>query len=104
MDCLRWHAIVHMYWFVALVQDPNALHANPYACAGFQYFKQLLTPGKAANASQANNYACTSSQQFKQLPMPVQAPDASHSNTYIFQVPYNLKVSLRRCWLPIIHM
>ncbi|MBW0484524.1 hypothetical protein O181_024239 [Austropuccinia psidii MF-1] len=79
-----------MSWFVALVQDPNASHAS-YACAGFQYFKQLLTPGQAANASHANHYACTSSQQFKQLPTPL-------------QVPKNLKVSLRWCWLPIIHM
>ncbi|MBW0499282.1 hypothetical protein O181_038997 [Austropuccinia psidii MF-1] len=70
MDFLRWHAIVHMSWFVALVQDPNASHENPYACAGLQYFKQLLTPGKAANPSHANHYACTSSQQFKQLPTP----------------------------------
>ncbi|MBW0546857.1 hypothetical protein O181_086572 [Austropuccinia psidii MF-1] len=88
---------------VALVQDPDASHANPYACAGFQYLKQLLTPGQAANASHANHYACTSSQQFKQLPTPVQALDASHANPYVVQVPNNLKVSLHRCWLPIIH-
>ncbi|MBW0567651.1 hypothetical protein O181_107366 [Austropuccinia psidii MF-1] len=89
MDCVRWHAIVHMSWFVALVQDPNASHANPYACAGFQYFKQLLTPGQAADTSHANHYSCTSSQQFKQLPTPVQAPNASHANPYIGQVPNN---------------
>ncbi|MBW0509876.1 hypothetical protein O181_049591 [Austropuccinia psidii MF-1] len=93
-----------MSWFVVLVQDPDASHANPYACAGFHYFKQFLTPGKAANASHANHYACTSSQQFKKVPTLVQAPNASHANPYIVQVPDNLKISLRQCWLLIIHM
>ncbi|MBW0548374.1 hypothetical protein O181_088089 [Austropuccinia psidii MF-1] len=102
MDYVQWHAIVRLSWFVALVQDPNASHTNPYACAGFQKFKQLLTPGQAANASHANGYACTSSQQFKQLPTPVQAPDASHTNPYVVQVPNNSNVSLPQCRLPII--
>ncbi|MBW0504305.1 hypothetical protein O181_044020 [Austropuccinia psidii MF-1] len=35
--------------------------------------------------------------------MPVQAPDASHANSYIVQAPNNFKVSLRQCWLAIIH-
>ncbi|MBW0545628.1 hypothetical protein O181_085343 [Austropuccinia psidii MF-1] len=103
MDCLRWHAIVYMSWFFALVQDTNASHSNPYDCAGFQYFKQLLTPGQAANASHTNHYTCTSSQQFKKLPMPEQAPYALHANPYFVEVPQNLEVSLRRCWLLIIH-
>ncbi|MBW0554324.1 hypothetical protein O181_094039 [Austropuccinia psidii MF-1] len=104
MDYVWWHSIVRLSWFVALFQDPDASHANPYACAGFQKFKQLLTPGQAADASHANHYACTSSQQFKQLPTLVQAPDTSHTNSYVVQVPNNLNVSLRQCRLPIIHM
>ncbi|MBW0546085.1 hypothetical protein O181_085800 [Austropuccinia psidii MF-1] len=93
-----------MSWFVALVQDLDASHVNPYACAGFQYFKQFLIPGKAADASHTNHYAFKSTQQFKQLPTPVKAPDASHANPYVMQVPNNLKVSLRRFWLSIIHV
>ncbi|MBW0497648.1 hypothetical protein O181_037363 [Austropuccinia psidii MF-1] len=103
MDCVRWHAIVNMSWFVALVHDPYASHTNPYACSGFQYFKQFLMPGQAADASHTNHYACTNSRHFKQLPTPVQAPNASHANPYVVQVPDNLKVFLHRCWLPIIH-
>ncbi|MBW0589134.1 hypothetical protein O181_128849 [Austropuccinia psidii MF-1] len=59
--CIRCHSIVHMSWFGALVQDHNASHANPYACAGFNYFKQFLTPGKASDNLNANLYACAGS-------------------------------------------
>ncbi|MBW0513144.1 hypothetical protein O181_052859 [Austropuccinia psidii MF-1] len=60
-------------------------------------------PGKAANASHANHYTCTSSRKYKQLPIPVQAPDTSQTDPYVVQVPNNLKVSLGRCWRPIVH-
>ncbi|MBW0582804.1 hypothetical protein O181_122519 [Austropuccinia psidii MF-1] len=37
------------------------------------------------------------------LPTIQTTPDASHTNPYVGQVPENLKVSLCRCWLLIIH-
>ncbi|MBW0511916.1 hypothetical protein O181_051631 [Austropuccinia psidii MF-1] len=46
------------------VQPLNASHANPYACAGSQQFKQLLTPGQAADNSQANAYPLTGCRHF----------------------------------------
>ncbi|MBW0550295.1 hypothetical protein O181_090010 [Austropuccinia psidii MF-1] len=103
MDCVWWHAIVNMSWFVALVQDPDYSHTNPYDCAGFQYFKQLLMPGKAANATHANHYTCTNSQKFKQLLTLGKAFDNSHANPYACAGSDNAKNSLCRCRLPTIH-
>ncbi|MBW0541267.1 hypothetical protein O181_080982 [Austropuccinia psidii MF-1] len=40
-------ALQQLQHFLMRVQAPNASHANPYACAGSQQFKQLLTPGQA---------------------------------------------------------
>ncbi|MBW0592363.1 hypothetical protein O181_132078 [Austropuccinia psidii MF-1] len=77
VDYVRWHAIVHMSRFVAHVQDANASHANPYACAVldnaecFRRFTRqslrlcgfptahtpILTPVQAPNNSHANR--CT---------------------------------------------
>ncbi|MBW0545958.1 hypothetical protein O181_085673, partial [Austropuccinia psidii MF-1] len=41
---VRWHAIVHMSWFVARVQDLNSSHANPYACAAPGQGGSLVPP------------------------------------------------------------
>ncbi|MBW0576326.1 hypothetical protein O181_116041 [Austropuccinia psidii MF-1] len=59
------------------MQASNLSHANPYACAGSQQFKQFLMPGKASKKSHSNPYACAGSE--------------------------NAKNSLRQFWLPIIH-
>ncbi|MBW0581683.1 hypothetical protein O181_121398 [Austropuccinia psidii MF-1] len=66
-----------MSWFVALVQDANASHANPYACAVSDNAKSslclcglptlhtpILTPVQVPNNSHANPYACAGSQEF----------------------------------------
>ncbi|MBW0530195.1 hypothetical protein O181_069910 [Austropuccinia psidii MF-1] len=66
-----------MSWFVALVQDANALQANPYACAGCNNAKSslrlcrlpmlhmpILTPVQVPDNSNANPYACAGSPQF----------------------------------------
>ncbi|MBW0587621.1 hypothetical protein O181_127336 [Austropuccinia psidii MF-1] len=77
VDYVQWHAIVHMSWFVALVQDANASHAKPYACAGSDNAKSslplwglptlptpILMPVQVPDNSHANPYACTGFQQF----------------------------------------
>ncbi|MBW0581859.1 hypothetical protein O181_121574 [Austropuccinia psidii MF-1] len=66
-----------MSWFVALVQDANASHRNPYACAGSDNAKgslrlcrlptlhtPILTPVQVPNHSHTNPYACAGSRQF----------------------------------------
>ncbi|MBW0585378.1 hypothetical protein O181_125093 [Austropuccinia psidii MF-1] len=108
MDCVRWHAIVHMSCFVTLVKDPNASHANPYACEGFQYFNQLLMPGQAADVSHANHlttpYAsagsqrvphkssrCAGSRQFKSFLTLVLASDNLDTNPEACEGPQQFK-------------
>ncbi|MBW0550733.1 hypothetical protein O181_090448 [Austropuccinia psidii MF-1] len=90
-----------MAWFVALVQDANASHANPYACAGSDNAKSSLrytrkslhlyklptiqkTPNavQAPDNSHANPYTCEGSQHFNSFLTPVQASDNSHANPY----------------------
>ncbi|MBW0569556.1 hypothetical protein O181_109271 [Austropuccinia psidii MF-1] len=75
VDYVRWHAIVHLSWFVAIVQDADASHANPYACAGSANAKSslrlcgvptlhtpILTPVQAPENLHANPDACEGSQ------------------------------------------
>ncbi|MBW0581283.1 hypothetical protein O181_120998, partial [Austropuccinia psidii MF-1] len=77
VDYVWWHAIVNMSWFVALVQDSDASHANPYAYAGSDNAKSslclcglptlhmpILTPVQVPETSHANPYACAGSRQF----------------------------------------
>ncbi|MBW0516308.1 hypothetical protein O181_056023 [Austropuccinia psidii MF-1] len=93
-----------MSWFVALVQDPNSSHANPYACSGFQHFKQLLTAGfqfftrkslrlyklpkiqttpytgARSQCLPCKSLCCAGSQKFKSFLMQVLASNNSHAN------------------------
>ncbi|MBW0570632.1 hypothetical protein O181_110347 [Austropuccinia psidii MF-1] len=77
VDYVRWHAIVHMSWFVALVQDADPSRENPYACAGSNNAKSslrlcgvptlhtpILTPVQVPDSSHANPYACAGSRKF----------------------------------------
>ncbi|MBW0589760.1 hypothetical protein O181_129475 [Austropuccinia psidii MF-1] len=90
-----------MSWFVALVQDANASHANPYACAGSDnansslflcvlvtLHMQIITLVQAPKNSKNSLRRC-------RLPIPPQIP-------YILQVPNNLTVFLRPCRHPIV--
>ncbi|MBW0478075.1 hypothetical protein O181_017790 [Austropuccinia psidii MF-1] len=98
-----WHATICLAWFLgllftqmlALVQDPNASHTNPYTCPGSQCFICKTLPCKslgqgglptipeflmlvqAPEASHADPYACTGSQQFKKLIKPGKPPGKS---------------------------
>ncbi|MBW0533958.1 hypothetical protein O181_073673 [Austropuccinia psidii MF-1] len=67
-----------MSWFVALVQDSNASHSSPYACAGSENAKSSLC-------------LCGLPMINTQIIMLVQAPD-------------NSKNTLQRYRLPTIHM
>ncbi|MBW0561161.1 hypothetical protein O181_100876 [Austropuccinia psidii MF-1] len=58
-----------MSWFVALVQDANASHANPYACAGSENAKSSLR-------------LCGLPMLQTPIPTPVQAPENSHATPY----------------------
>ncbi|MBW0467070.1 hypothetical protein O181_006785 [Austropuccinia psidii MF-1] len=40
------------------VQDPDSVHANPYACTGSQEFKPLLPPGQAPENSNNSLHWC----------------------------------------------
>ncbi|MBW0480069.1 hypothetical protein O181_019784 [Austropuccinia psidii MF-1] len=116
MAHVQRHASIRLSCFLALLrtqilalfQDPDTSHANPYTCpgsrlcthkslclyrfakskatpsagAGSQQFQQLLMPVKAPKASHPNIEACTGSRQFKQFLMPVQAFGTSHANPY----------------------
>ncbi|MBW0465129.1 hypothetical protein O181_004844 [Austropuccinia psidii MF-1] len=66
------------------VQDPDAVHANPYACTVSQQFKHFLTLVQAFDASHTNPYSCEGSQQFRQFLALVEAFKASHTNPYAF--------------------
>ncbi|MBW0551945.1 hypothetical protein O181_091660, partial [Austropuccinia psidii MF-1] len=66
-----------MSWFVALVQDANASHANPYACAGSENPKSSLC-------------LCRLPTLHTQIITLVRAPD-------------NSKNPLQQCRLPTIH-
>ncbi|MBW0477904.1 hypothetical protein O181_017619 [Austropuccinia psidii MF-1] len=84
------------------VQDPNAVHANPYTCTGYQQFKQLLmggslatiqkllTPGKPPNNSNTSLSQC-------RLPM------VHTQNLGLLQVPDNSNNSLLWCRLLTLH-
>ncbi|MBW0586400.1 hypothetical protein O181_126115 [Austropuccinia psidii MF-1] len=97
-----------MSWFVALVQDANASHTDPYACAGSDNAKSslrlcglpalhtpiltpvqvptthtpILTPVQAPDNSHANPYACEGSQKCQKFLTAVQASNNSHANPY----------------------
>ncbi|MBW0495649.1 hypothetical protein O181_035364 [Austropuccinia psidii MF-1] len=85
MAHIRWHSIVFLSLFLALIQDPNTSHTkpcavNPYAGAASRQCQQFLMLVQDPNASHANPYAFTSSQKFKQLPMPGKPPDNSDTS------------------------
>ncbi|MBW0592248.1 hypothetical protein O181_131963 [Austropuccinia psidii MF-1] len=74
-----------MSWFVALFQDADSSHANPYACAGSDNAKSslclcglpmlhtpILMPVQVPNNSHANPYACAGSRQFTHQSLPLQ--------------------------------
>ncbi|MBW0580221.1 hypothetical protein O181_119936 [Austropuccinia psidii MF-1] len=84
-----------MSWFVALVQDVNDSHANPYACAGCDNAKSSLC---------LCGLLTLDTNIIKKLSTAVQAPDAPHGIPYVLQVPDNLTVFLRRCRHPIVDM
>ncbi|MBW0576910.1 hypothetical protein O181_116625 [Austropuccinia psidii MF-1] len=108
VDYVRWNAIIHISWFVAPVQDADASHTNPYACAGSNNAKSslclcgvptlhtpILTLVKVPHNAE-NFLACAGSQEFTRkfvrlcrfptihtpILTPVQAPDNSHANPY----------------------
>ncbi|MBW0530851.1 hypothetical protein O181_070566 [Austropuccinia psidii MF-1] len=93
-----------MSWFVAIVQDADASHANPYACAGSDNAKSSL---RLCGLPTLHTQIITLVQaldNLKKPPTAVQAPDNSHGIPYVLQVPDNLTVFLRRCRHPIVDM
>ncbi|MBW0520756.1 hypothetical protein O181_060471 [Austropuccinia psidii MF-1] len=85
MAHVRWHATIHLSWFLGLIQDPDASHTNPYACPGSQCItcktlrcKSLCWGSLPTMPNIA--YACSGSQRFtRKILMPVQAPDNSNN-------------------------
>ncbi|MBW0580048.1 hypothetical protein O181_119763 [Austropuccinia psidii MF-1] len=83
-----------MSWFVALVQDPNASHVNPYACAGFQY---------SADASHANPDMVQVPENLKVSLRWCWRPIIHTRILTLVQVPDNSNNSLSHSRLPTIH-
>ncbi|MBW0581855.1 hypothetical protein O181_121570 [Austropuccinia psidii MF-1] len=115
VDYVRWHAIIHMSWFVALFQDANASHMNPYTCAGSDNAKsslrlyglptlhmQIITLVRAPKNSKNSLRPC-------RLPMPPTEFLTLCRFPTIQAIPYacagsdNAKNSLRLCRRPTIH-
>ncbi|MBW0593511.1 hypothetical protein O181_133226 [Austropuccinia psidii MF-1] len=82
-----------MSWFVALVQDADASHANPYACAGSNNAKSslclcgvptlhtpILTPVQVPDSSHTNPYTCAGSPKF------------THQSLRLLRFPKMLKI------------
>ncbi|MBW0461949.1 hypothetical protein O181_001664 [Austropuccinia psidii MF-1] len=87
MAHLWWNVTVHLAWLLALlftqllalVKDPNASHANPHACKGYQIFK-LLTPGKPPDNSNTSLCQCRLPMLQGQILMLVQVPDNANNS------------------------
>ncbi|MBW0481064.1 hypothetical protein O181_020779 [Austropuccinia psidii MF-1] len=83
-----WHATVHLSWFLGLVQDPDASHANPYACPEFQRFTHKTLSCNSLHRGSLPTmhtipYAFPGSQGFTcKILMLVQVPNASHTHPY----------------------
>ncbi|MBW0499028.1 hypothetical protein O181_038743 [Austropuccinia psidii MF-1] len=115
MAHVLWNANVCLFWFLALVHDPNALHKNPYPCPGSGRFTRKILHWGSLPTIPTIPYACpgsqiftykiltlikvqnysnkllsrTASQNLGHLLMQVQAPNASHANAYAWKVANN---------------
>ncbi|MBW0557391.1 hypothetical protein O181_097106 [Austropuccinia psidii MF-1] len=85
MAHVRWHATVHLSWFLGLVQDPAASQAIPYAFPGSQCvtLKALCCKSLCRGSlpiMPTTPHACPGSQCFTcKILTPVQAPDNSNN-------------------------
>ncbi|MBW0582351.1 hypothetical protein O181_122066 [Austropuccinia psidii MF-1] len=92
-----------MSWFVSLVQDANASHVNPYACAGSNNGKRWLC-------------LCRLPTLHTPILTPVQAPKNAKNSLRLYRLPTihtpiltlvkvanNADNFLRLCRLPTIH-